>query len=1174
MKRLIVFSILLVLSLRLVGVEVRIGLSQNGGPFKDVKEIVVESKGLLLNDKIKLPSSIKIKFSKGKLLILKNDKIVHEGIYLKISSDSNVIKLKRIDNDLTLKVPGYLIVFPSNYIQLVNVLDLETYVSLVIPYEIGNAPFEAIKTQAVISRTYTLRNLGRHSNEGFDLCATVHCQVYRGIPNVNLTKYINATRETFGETLLYKGKLIDPVFSSHNGGVMASASEVWNGDYPYVLPLDDVDKNGVPFGAFSDNYSWIVEIPRMKLYRKLLDNPSYFPGAYISNIKILQRGPSGRVTRIKVEGEKDLEMSGNTFRFLAGLKSTLFDVEYVPSTDKFIFKGRGWGHGVGLSQWGAIDMASRGIKYTDILQHYYRGSYLNRGLRIIINEYDSIKNLRLKIYIDGIEYEVQGKETIIPDVPVGLHEIRFSSSNVLFKDITKKVFVSDKKGVTVYFEPVPSKNPPVLIKKPDIVFTSKDFLKLKFDFLDSDGVEVPYNGKITLVDKDGAKTVVKIENSLNKFSVFLRLNEGENLFKVIPENNNINPVWLKVVKNTVPPPEPKVSFENLSEGVEIRVKDVDKDIYKILIYRKSAFNEEWLKLAELDGKDSYFFDIAVDKVGDYLYGVSVVNKFGTESSKTIFSVSRDFSPAKITVEKPQPQPKRMPNLPEKYIDIRSLFAEKLSYIDVKSADKIELLNDGSTLGSNLRILPSMNGLKIIDKENMVSIGSKSEITLKSERNMIVKVGDFSARKVGITERDDGQTIDVVFYEKLRDYIARQLANFAFSTDSDELKKLKAILVRTNVVYSILTGRYKTDEYDLPRTLDYFNINGDLSLKEAYKFVDKTENLVITVANKVVDGLFVIDNNGCMANDSDKWYLVTSPSIKKNKTFWIKKYNPYELGQLIKKAIVDLGDISKIEILARDKYSRVTHLRLTGEKGVVNIFGEDSIRYVLKLDGSIFEVSHDGDYFVFRGRTFGDCEGISLKDAAELLKKGWSYSQVIKKYYLDSKIVSYLGLSAISFLNDEKKSFDFSEFNISSIGKVSKNSVTNISQTENGLEIGYSFDTKENGIAGIELEIFFLNPFKLLNVEVKGDDSKNFIRLKFMDSQGEIFLTTPMRIDWKGYRELRIDSNKLIYQPWDNAAVNKTPDFPLTLKEIYLIKSKSSRRDSGKIILKKMVIISK
>jgi len=1168
MKKIIVFSILLVFSLSLLGIEVKIGLSQDGGPFKNIKEIVIESDRLILNDSLELPNSVKIKFSKGKLLVLRDNEVIYEGIYLKISADSGIIKLKRTDSNLILKVPGYLVIFPSDYIQLINVLDLETYVSLVIPHEIGNAPFEAIKAQAVISRTYTLKNLGRHSDEGFDLCSTVHCQVYRGIPNTNLTKYVNATRETFGETLLYKEKLIDPVFSSHNGGVIASASEVWKGNYPYILPLDDVDKNGVPFGAFSDNYSWIVEISRMELYRKLLSNPNYFPGAFISGIEILERGPSGRVTKIKIKGEKDLKMSGNTFRFLAGLKSTLFDVEYIPSADKFVFKGRGWGHGVGLSQWGAIDMASRGIKYTDILQHYYRGSYLNRGLRIIINNYDSIKNLRLKFYIDGIEYKVQGKETIIPNVPIGFHEIRLSSSNVLFEDIIKKVFISDEKGVTLYFNPSLSKNAPVLIKKPDVVFTSENSLKLRLDFVDSNGVIVPYNGKITLIDKNGNKVVVEVENSLHGFPVTLKLVEGENLFKVIPKSYNIDPVWLRIVKNSSLPPKPKVSFKNLSKGIEIYINSVGDDISKVLIYRKSTLNEKWLKVAELSGKNDYFFDIAVDKVGDYIYGVSAVNKFGVESQKVIFSISRDFSPAKVTIKKAQPRPKRMPNLPEKYIDIRSLFTGKLDYVDVKSDDKIKLSNDRITLGNTLRVLPSINGLKIVDKENLVTINSTPKIILESERNMAIKVGGFSANKIGIVAENGNRTINVIFYEKLRDYIARQLTNFAFSNDSNELKKLKAILVRTNVVYSILTGRYKTDEYDLPYILDYFNINGNLSLKEAYEFVDKTENLVITIANKVVDGIFVTDNNGYMAKDSDKWYLIASPSIKGNRILWSKKYTPHELGQIIKKEIVDLGDISKVELLAKDEYGRVTHLRLTGKKGVINIFGEDSIRHILKLDGSVFEVIYNGD-FVFRGKSFGNCEGISLKDAAELFEKGWKYSQVIEKYYLDPQIISFLGLNAITPSLKEKESFDFSKFNILSIKKISKNSKVSLSQNDDGIKIKYSFAAGGNGIAGIGIELFFFRPFKSLSIKVNGDSSGNFIRLKFIDSQGEIFLTSPLRINWSGDRKIEVNTNKLIHQSWSNTIANKIPDFPLILKEIYLVDSKNSKIDDGEIILKEM-----
>ncbi|MCD6545607.1 MAG: SpoIID/LytB domain-containing protein [Thermotogae bacterium] len=1171
MKRFsVLFSVLLISISVLLGMEIKIGLSQNGGPFKNVKRLLIESNNLSINDEVKLHSSIEIKFSKGKLLVLQNKRTIYKGIYLKVSTDSGIMQLKRLDNNLTIRVPGYLILFPANYIQIINVLDLETYVSLVIPYEIGNAPFEAIKAQAVISRTYTLRNLGRHSDEGFDLCSTVHCQVYKGIPSVDLSKYINATRETFGETLLYKGKLIDPVYSSNNGGVIASASEVWNGDYPYILPLDDMDKNGIPYGAFSDTYSWIVEIPRMELYEKLINNPNYFPGAFISGIEILERGPSGRVTRIRIKGEKDIEMSGNTFRFLAGLRSTLFDVEYVPFTDKFIFKGRGWGHGVGLSQWGAIDMASRGKKYTDILQHYYRGSYLNSGLRVIVNNYDSIKNLKLVFYVDGKKYDVQGKETVVPNIHVGLHEIKLSSSNVLFKDIVKKVFVSDEKGAIVYFKPTISEKAPIILKNPEVVLTSKNSLYLKLIFLDSNRVEVPYTGRIKFIDENGNAVMTKVENSLQPFMITLKLKEGENLFKVVPLDHKINPVWLKIIKNTELPVEPQVSVDNISKGVGLKIKNINNDISKILVYRKSELSEEWLKLAELGSKGNYFFDIAVDDVGDYIYGISFVNKFGSESKKTIVSVSRDFGPIKLIVEKPKAHPKKMPNLPEKYIDIKSLFADKLNYVDLQSSENIELSNQGTVLGKSLRVIPSNDKLKIVDKDDLKTISSESKVILKSERNISIKVKGVLTNQVEILSENDGQTIKVVLYEKLRDYVARQLTKFCFEDDPSELKKLKAVLIRTNVVYSLLTGRYKTEDYDLPYNLCNFSIGGNLSLKEAYKLVDETENLVITVANKIVDGIFVINNNGCMAKDPDKWYLIASPNIKSKEVLWTKEYSSKELGELIKKSFIDLGNISRVSIVSKDKYGRISHLRFIGKKGILNIFGEDSIRYILKLDGSVFNVVEENGRFAFKGKAFGNCEGVSLEDAENLAKKGLKYQQILEKYYLNPKITSFLGLSAL-LPSIENGKYDFSKFRESDFKELSKNSKIEFFKDKEGMKLVYSFLKNGDGIAGLKVEMLFFEPFKSLNFEIDGDSSGNFIRLKFIDSQGEIFLTPSVRIDWGGAGSLSINLNKLIYQTWNNIKINKIPDFPLILKEVYLVASKSSTSNSGEIILKKLEV---
>ncbi|MDN5337170.1 MAG: stage sporulation protein [Thermotogaceae bacterium] len=1163
----VIFLIFSFLTVSFFAFDVKIGLSQNNGPFKNAKELIIEAKDLMINDELKLHDKIKIRFSDGKLLVFQNEKTIYRGIYIKISTNSNNLKITRTDNNYSMKLPGYLILFPSNYIQIINVLDIETYVSLVIPYEIGNAPFEAIKAQAVISRTYTLRNLGRHSDEGFDLCSTVHCQVYKGIPAVNITKYVNATHETFGETLLYNGKLIDPVFSSNNGGVIASASEVWRGDYPYILPLNDVDENGIPYGAFSNSYSWIAEIPRLELFRKLSENPAYSPGAYISSIEVLERGPSGRVTKIKIKGENDIEMTGNTFRFLAGLRSTLFDLEYVPSTDKFIFKGRGWGHGVGLSQWGAIDMASRGKKYTDILHHYFRGSYLNGGLRVIVNNFDSIKDIEVALYIDGKKYPVKKFETIIPNIPAGFHEIKLSSSNVMFKDIVKKVFVRDEKGTTVQFDLDISKKSPVMLEKVDTVLTSKDSVNLKLTFLDSNRIEVPYRGKIRFVSESGTTKVFKIENSLKSFQIELNLKEGENLFKVIPDEP-LNPVWLKVVKNTSSPIEPEVSFENVSKGIGIKILNLNKDILKTIIYRKSSINEDWIKLVELGEKDDYFFDIAVDDFGDYIYGISFVNRFGSESSKTIISISRNFVPPEITVEGPKIVPKRMPNLPEKYIDVKSLFENELYYIDLDSSINIELSDDEKVLGKSIRVIPAKDSLKVVDKDKFTTTSTGPQIILKGEKNMPIKVKTSSANQLQILAENNGQTIKIIFYEKLRDYIARQLKNFCFETDPLELEKLKAVILRTNVVYSLLTGRYKTDYYDLPYELDYFKIGGNIDLVEAYRLVDETENLVITIGNKVVDGVFVVDNGGCMAKDSERWYLADSAGIKTDETLWTKQYSSEDLGELIKEYFIDLGDITNIEIISKDKYGRVSHIRLTGEKGILNIYGEDSIRYALKLEGSIFEIINPGNIFIFKGKAFGNCEGISLKDATSLAKNGVDYQQIIRKYYTNSRVTSFQGLSAMLFY-ETKEEYLFSEFDESNFEMVSSNSQIDLSNVEEGIKLTYTLF--ENGIAGIGTEILFLNPFKALELELKGDLSDNFIRLKFVDSQGEVFLTPPVRISWDNIDKISFETEKLVYQTWNNVEVNKNPDFPMILKEIYLVYSKNSIKRSGEIILKRLKI---
>ena len=135
--------------------------------------------------------------------------------------------------------------------------------------------------------------------------------------------------------------------------------------------------------------------------------------------------------------------------------------------------------------------------------------------------------------------------------------------------------------------------------------------------------------------------------------------------------------------------------------------------------------------------------------------------------------------------------------------------------------------------------------------------------------------------------------------------------------------------------------------------------------------------------------------------------------------------------------------------------------------------------------------------------------------------------------------------------------------------VSSNSQIDLSNVEEGIKLTYTLF--ENGIAGIGTEILFLNPFKALELELKGDLSDNFIRLKFVDSQGEVFLTPPVRISWDNIDKISFETEKLVYQTWNNVEVNKNPDFPMILKEIYLVYSKNSIKRSGEIILKRLKI---
>jgi stage II sporulation protein D len=265
---------------------------------------------------------------------------------------------------------------------LINVIPIEEYLKGVLSQEVSESwPIEALKAQAVVSRTYAVRMVADHSQEPYHLKDTQMHQKYEySVRNENINRAVEATR---GEILLYKGDPIEAFFHSSSGGITESAGSVFQHDLPYLRSVPD------PYSRDQDTFSWTYEADAVAIsdaLEPLIDSECKTQGSdrTLTGIRIYKKTGSGRVREFALyfAGEKPCIVKGNSLRLAVdprGFKSLLIrHIEKKKEQNRtlFVFSGIGYGHGVGMSQWGAKQMAERGFRYDDILSFYYRGADL------------------------------------------------------------------------------------------------------------------------------------------------------------------------------------------------------------------------------------------------------------------------------------------------------------------------------------------------------------------------------------------------------------------------------------------------------------------------------------------------------------------------------------------------------------------------------------------------------------------------------------------------------------------------------------------------------------------------------------------------------------------------------------------------------------------------------
>lgn len=349
-----------------------------------------------------------------------------DNIYIS-STDSNNSIIK-VEED---RYRDYLIFNRvGNVIDVFNYVTTEHYLNGVVPMEMPSSfPIEALKAQAIAARNFTLANINKHMENGYNLCDSTHCQVYGGYDreteNTNL-----AVAETNGIVIKYNGEIVNATYHSNSGGYTENCENVWNSSVPYLKSVND------EFSKDAPNTDWKIIYSSEDIKGKLSKI-----GVNIGEIKSivpLDKTDSGRVITLKIVGsngehilEKDkirqvlgyseiksnlfnissegtssgtediyvidgktgkpVKVSSNKIHVINGDEKRILTsrgsykraitkngIENVDSDgyitqQQFVIEGKGFGHGVGMSQWGARNMAELGYSYEEILKHYYSG---------------------------------------------------------------------------------------------------------------------------------------------------------------------------------------------------------------------------------------------------------------------------------------------------------------------------------------------------------------------------------------------------------------------------------------------------------------------------------------------------------------------------------------------------------------------------------------------------------------------------------------------------------------------------------------------------------------------------------------------------------------------------------------------------------------------------------
>jgi len=283
---------------------------------------------------------------KFKSIAIKNKHIV-STIQINLPSDK-----KRIyDNNLFIHTKG-------EFLEIINNVELENYVSGVVSAEVSGATDleKFFEIQAIISRTYALNNIMKHYKEGYNLCDAVHCQVFSGHCTKN--KIIQATISTKDMVIIDRqGKMISAAFHSNSGGQTVNSEDIWTISTSYLKSVKDNYSIQMP------NYKWVAKVP-LEEWIKYLEEKYSFP---VYDSSMVQKALNYSQEARDIYYINDIPLK--YIRKDLNLRSTFFSIS--THNGMVYINGRGYGHGVGLSQEGVIRMIQLGFTPEEVIQFYY-----------------------------------------------------------------------------------------------------------------------------------------------------------------------------------------------------------------------------------------------------------------------------------------------------------------------------------------------------------------------------------------------------------------------------------------------------------------------------------------------------------------------------------------------------------------------------------------------------------------------------------------------------------------------------------------------------------------------------------------------------------------------------------------------------------------------------------